>query len=79
MFICPKSGRNMVSVLLNLHGVVVQSQQISCCSRNIKNMVSQKKEKSLYILSALNGEEENGDDIWSLLGKSCLGLFFLEG
>ena len=41
--------------------------------------VPPKKGKSLYILSGLNWEEKNVDDIQSLLGKSCLDLFSAEG
>jgi len=35
----------MVSALLNLHGVVVQSQEIYCCRRHIKSMGPPKKGK----------------------------------
>lgn len=64
---------------------IEQSQEIYCCNGNIESMVPPKKGKSPY-LSALNWEEENV--VWerkvfdyrqSLLGKSCLDLFFSEG
>lgn len=79
MFVCPKSGKNMVSVLLNLHDVVVQSQEIYCCRRNIKSTGSLKKGKISICVVWFKLRREKCDGIQSLLGKSCLSLFFLEG
>lgn len=78
VFICPKSEKSVGSVPLDLYGTISES-----CSRNIKNMGSPQKREKLFTFCLLKVrigkcclKEKNVDEIQSLMGMSCLGLFF---